>query len=177
MAKLIAVCRDEEFPFERRQIPLMIEETLTVRKKSFKTFSCHFFFVRVLFVCLQNLVITKFCSNLFLKLICFVLRLSLSYILRDSSEKVTKLKDKSHNWLLFSLPLLVQSRKTPMSNNMIKKKNTQVEHKYYQNQKAIFSIQHAATSNQENNLKLFLLKIHFGPPSKNTSSLQFKNKK
>ena len=30
MAKLVAVCRDEEFPFERRQIPLMIEETLTV---------------------------------------------------------------------------------------------------------------------------------------------------
>eukprot|EP00795_Rhopilema_esculentum_P015591 gene15591-6861_t len=30
MAKLIAVCRDEEFPFERRQIPLMIEETLTM---------------------------------------------------------------------------------------------------------------------------------------------------
>ncbi|XP_066918743.1 gametogenetin-binding protein 2-like [Clytia hemisphaerica] len=30
MAKLVAVCRDEEFPFERRQIPLMIEETLTM---------------------------------------------------------------------------------------------------------------------------------------------------
>ena len=30
MAKLIAVCRDKVFPFERRQIPLMIEETLTV---------------------------------------------------------------------------------------------------------------------------------------------------
>lgn len=30
MAKLVAVCRDDEFPFERRQIPLMIEETLTM---------------------------------------------------------------------------------------------------------------------------------------------------
>eukprot|EP00794_Sanderia_malayensis_P014367 gene14367-15865_t len=30
MAKLVAVCRDEEFPFERRQIPLMIEEALTM---------------------------------------------------------------------------------------------------------------------------------------------------
>jgi len=31
MAKLVAVCRDDDFPFERRQIPLMIEEALTVR--------------------------------------------------------------------------------------------------------------------------------------------------
>jgi hypothetical protein len=31
MAKLVAVCRDEmDFAFERRQIPLVIEETLTV---------------------------------------------------------------------------------------------------------------------------------------------------
>lgn len=31
MAKLVAVCRDEnDFPFERRQIPLIIEDTLTV---------------------------------------------------------------------------------------------------------------------------------------------------
>lgn len=32
MAKLVAVCRDEaDFAFERRQIPLNIEDTLTVR--------------------------------------------------------------------------------------------------------------------------------------------------
>lgn len=32
MARLVAVCRDgeEEFPFERRQIPLYIDDTLTV---------------------------------------------------------------------------------------------------------------------------------------------------
>lgn len=31
MAKLVAVCRDEaEYSFERRQIPLNIEDTLTV---------------------------------------------------------------------------------------------------------------------------------------------------
>ena len=31
MAKLVAVCRDEaDFAFERRQIPLNIEDTLTV---------------------------------------------------------------------------------------------------------------------------------------------------
>ncbi|XP_065663783.1 gametogenetin-binding protein 2 isoform X2 [Hydra vulgaris] len=30
MAKLIAVCRDDEYRFERRQIPLMIEESLTM---------------------------------------------------------------------------------------------------------------------------------------------------
>lgn len=32
MARLVAVCRDgeEEFPFEKRQIPLYIDDTLTV---------------------------------------------------------------------------------------------------------------------------------------------------
>jgi len=32
MARLVAVCRDgeEEFPFERRQIPLYIDDTLTM---------------------------------------------------------------------------------------------------------------------------------------------------
>lgn len=35
MARLVAVCRDgeEEFPFERRQIPLYIDDTLTVSER------------------------------------------------------------------------------------------------------------------------------------------------
>lgn len=36
MARLVAVCRDgeEEFPFERRQIPLYIDDTLTVSERA-----------------------------------------------------------------------------------------------------------------------------------------------
>jgi len=30
MAKLIAVCRSEDYQFERRQIPLFVDESLTV---------------------------------------------------------------------------------------------------------------------------------------------------
>ena len=30
MAKLVSVCRSDNYPFERRQIPLVVDETLTV---------------------------------------------------------------------------------------------------------------------------------------------------
>ena len=30
MARLVAVCRSEDYPFERRQIPLIVDDNLTV---------------------------------------------------------------------------------------------------------------------------------------------------
>lgn len=39
MAQLVAVCRSDDYPFERRQIPLVVDDNLTVRlnKFSFET--------------------------------------------------------------------------------------------------------------------------------------------
>lgn len=87
MAKLIAVCRDEEFPFERRQIPLMIEETLTVRKRFQTDVVCYFFcmqcclFAFLIWFSLQNSawLLLKFNASV---------RLSFSQILRNSSKSV-----------------------------------------------------------------------------------------
>ena len=47
MAKLVAICGDEEaFPFERRQIPPMIEDTLTVGQNLYENLEIN----RILFI-------------------------------------------------------------------------------------------------------------------------------